>query len=184
MKTFRDGRDAEFRNKTESPLSESDFEMFDGLDYFPVDQKFRVQAKFEKSSGEEVIKMPTSSGTEKTFRKFGVLKFEIDGKPLELTAFQLDPESLRSIPEYADLLFIPFKDQTNGDETYGGGRYIDIKIPDGDSAVIDLNLAYNPSCAYGTNRYNCPIPPVENHLPAAVRAGEKAFLSPSAAKSE
>ena len=75
-------------------------------------------------------------------------------------------------PGYENSLFVPFTDLTNGKETYGGGRYMDVEIPEGDSIVLDFNKAYNPYCAYSTN-YSCPIPPKENDLPISINAGLK-----------
>jgi hypothetical protein len=93
-----------------------------------------------------------------------------------LSVYQAEISLLEAFPEYKDLLFIPFKDLTNGRESYGGGRYIDIKNPAGKSAIIDFNLAYNPSCAYGSDKYSCPIPPKENFLQVKIKAGEKTYL--------
>jgi len=78
--------------------------------------------------------------------------------------------------DYADYLFIPFTDNTSGNESYGGGRYLDYKISDikNNKLLLDFNKAYNPYCAYTTG-YNCPIPPAENDLKVAIKAGEKAF---------
>jgi uncharacterized protein (DUF1684 family) len=75
---------------------------------------------------------------------------------------------------YVDYLFLPFSDATNGNETYSGGRYIDLRIPTSDSVLIDFNKAYNPYCAYNP-KYSCPIVPKQNRLPIPVRAGVKAF---------
>ena len=76
---------------------------------------------------------------------------------------------------YKNLLFVPFKDLTNGKETYGAGRYMDIVKPRGDEAILNFNLAYNPNCAYGSEDFSCPIPPKENFLQAEIKAGEKIF---------
>ena len=119
--------------------------------------------------------MPTSSGITKKFIKFGVLKFKLNGKGQSLNVFQIDPEIRAKFPEYADLLFVPFKDFTSGKETYGVGRYIDIKTPKGKKVTLDFNLAYNPNCAYGNDKYSCPIPPKENFLRVEIKAGEKSF---------
>ncbi len=175
LKEFRDGREKEFRDKKESPLKEEDFVGFKGLNYFPVDNNFRVTASFTRTPSEKLFQMPTSSGTAKKFVKFGILKFKIQGTALTLSVYQMDPAILAKFPEYADLLFIPFKDLTNRTETYGGGRYTGIRMPKGNSVILDFNLAYNPHCAYGGDKWNCPIPPRENSLNIAVTAGEKKF---------
>lgn len=175
VKVFRDGRDKEFRDKKESALKEEDFPNFKGLNYFPNAKNFRVKADFKRTSDEKYFQMPTSSGKSKKFLKFGVVSFRLNGKNYSLNIYQADAESLAKFPEYADLLFLPFKDSTNGKETYGGGRYIDIKTPSGIKVILDFNLAYNPNCAYGGERYSCPIPPKENFLQTEIKAGEKIY---------
>ena len=176
LKTFRDGREKEFRNKDESPLKPEDFAKFKGLNNYPFDKAFRVTATFERTADEKYFEMPTSSGKSKKFVKYGVLTFKIGDKQQRLSVYQTDAETLAKFPEYADLLFVPFKDATNRTDTYGGGRYIDIRAPKGKTVTLDFNLAYNPSCAYGSDRYNCPVPPRENSLEVLITAGEKRYL--------
>ncbi len=129
---------------------------------------YRVVAKITRYEKEPFFEMPTSGPKTPEYRKYGLLQFEIAGKAYELTIFQ-NLSSMRS-PIYRDYLFLPFTDLTNGENTYGGGRYIDIRIPKGDTMIIDFNQAYNPYCAYTTG-YSCPIPPEENYLDLAVEAG-------------
>jgi len=175
LKVFRDGRDKEFRDKNESPLKEEDLAKFSGLNYFPTDSSFRVTAQFTRTPSEKWFQMLTSSGITKKFVKFGILNFKIHGTPFVLSVYQMDPAVAAKFPEYGDLLFVPFKDLTNKTVTYGGGRYIDIKTPKNGTVILDFNLAYNPNCAYGGEKWNCPIPPSENTLNAAITAGEKRF---------
>jgi len=156
-------------------LKEEDFSIFKNLNYFPVDKKFRVEAYCTKTSDEKYLQMPTSSGKTKKYIKFDVLKFKLNGKDYSLNVYQTDAETLLKFPEHADLLFVPFKDATGGKSTYGGGRYINIKMPSDERAILDFNLAYNPSCAYGSDRFSCPIPPKENFLPVEINAGEKSY---------
>ncbi len=179
LTAFRSGRDKEFRNKAESPLTEQGFAEFDGLKYFPVDNRFRVTAAFTRTADGRAFMMPTSSGRSKRFVKYGVLRFRIAGKPHVLSVYQADAAVREAFPEYADLLFIPFRDETSGHETYGVGRYIDIKTPKGRRVTLDFNLAYNPNCAYGSDKYSCPIPPKENFLRLRVTAGELAYEAPA-----
>lgn len=175
LKTFRDGRDKEFRNRAESPLKDEDFASFGGLNYYATDNAFRVIAAFRRALGGKYFEMPTSSGLTKKFVKYGILTFKLSGKASTLSVYQADAATLEKFPEYAHLLFVPFKDATNRTETYGGGRYINIVIPKDDKVMLDFNLAYNPNCAYGSDKYSCPIPPRENRLSVAIRAGEKRF---------
>lgn len=175
IEVFRDGRDKEFRNRTESPLGENDFESFNGLNYYPDDASFSVKAELLRAPGEKAYWLPTSNGGTKKFVKYGILKFQLGGKAQSLTVYDMDQAAKEKYPEYADLLFIPFKDATNKTETYGGGRYIDIKRPDGKEVILNFNLAYNPNCAYGGDKWSCPIPPKENFLKVEIKAGEKRF---------
>lgn len=118
--------------------------------------------------------MPTYSGAQKTFVKYGVVKFRIDGRRQKLTVYR--SLGLETLPQYRDYLFVPFKDKTSGSATYGGGRYMDLKVSDvkDGNCVLDFNKAYNPYCAYSEG-FNCPIPPKENTLLVAIKAGEKNF---------
>lgn len=176
IKAFRQGRDSEFRKKDKSPLKEEDFGTLKGLNYYPINKTFRVSAAFTRTVDEKYFEMPTSAGKTKSYVKYGVLKFLLGGKSRQLSVYQPDKATLEKFPEYADLLFVPFRDTTGRTETYAGGRYIDIRMPKGKRVVLDFNLAYNPSCAYGSGRYNCPIPPSENTLDVAIKAGEKRFV--------
>ncbi len=173
VRRFREMRDRDFRNASLSPLLREDFINFKGLLYFAEDEKFAVKAKLERTADKQIFTVPTSVGTSRRYLKYGVLKFEIEGKSYTLIAFQ--PESAPKKEEYRSLLFIPFRDRTSGKETYGAGRYMDIKAPTGDEVTLNFNLAYNPSCAYGSEKYSCPLPPKENFLQVEIKAGEKAF---------
>jgi uncharacterized protein len=173
VRRFREMRDRDFRNAALSPLLREDFTNFKGLLYFEETEKFVVTAKLEKIADKQVFTVPTSVGTSRRYLKYGVLKFELEGKSHTLIVFQ--SEAAPSKEEYRNLLFIPFRDQTNGKDTYGGGRYMDILAPAGDAVTLNFNLAYNPSCAYGSERYSCPLPPKENFLQIEIKAGEKSF---------
>lgn len=175
VKAFRAGRDKEFRTESTSPLKPEDLTGFKGLNYFPVRRSFRVAARFHRTPDEKYFQMPTSSGISKKFVQYGILKFRLSGKAFLQRVYRTDPETSAKFPEYADLLFIPFRDLTNRSNSYSGGRYIDIKVPTGSSVILDFNLAYSPNCAYGSDKYNCPIPPRENSLNVAIEAGEKRF---------
>jgi hypothetical protein len=105
-------------------------------------------------------------------RVYGVLTFELQGQTYQLNVYQGE-DSITS-EDQQDYLFLPFLDNTNGETTYGGGRYIDLKIPEGDIIVVDFNKAYNPYCAYNEN-YSCPIVPRVNYLDTNIQAGVKAY---------
>lgn len=143
--------------------------------FFPIDEKYRVAASFEKVGDAKWFQMETSGLVRKTFRVYGVLHFSINDTAVSLPVYQ--SQNLMSLQEYKDHLFLPFTDLSSGEETYPSGRYIDLNIPDiaNDKIVIDFNKAYNPYCVYVSGKYNCPIPPKENQLPVAILAGEKNF---------
>jgi uncharacterized protein len=177
VKRFREIRDKSFRNPGETPLLNEDFQKFKGLEYFDLNTKVIVKARLEKTSDQQVFMMPTSIGTSRKYFKYGVLTFEIEGKSFSLNAYQSETAARKNVS-----LFVPFRDQTNGKETYGAGRYLDIKVPTGDEAILDFNFAYNPSCAYGNPQFSCAIPPKENFLQTEIKAGEKIF--PHSAKKQ
>ena len=153
------------------PLTE---ETVSGISYFSSDEKYKVIAGFQKIKADSVTVIPTYSGKKKDYIEFANLSFDIDGKQQNLKAFK-GLQSMR-IPQYKNKMFIMFKDLTNGETSYGGGRYIYIdesKI-EGNTLEIDFNKSFNPFCAY-SDGFSCPIPPPENHLSIAINAGEKAF---------
>jgi len=165
---FQEELNAEFKNPDESPLSAKERKEFNGLPFYPVDEHFRVIAKFEKLPQRSLFQMKTTANSIKDYDVYGVLTFSLEGKEYRLNVYQ--SHVLRTQKKYEDYLFLPFTDLTNGTETYGGGRYMDLKIPSGDTMELDFNKAYNPFCAY-SDGYACPIPPRENDLQLAVRAG-------------
>ena len=177
IEKHREEYKADFLKNSSSPLQKEDFEY---LRFYEPNEKFKVACKFvattrRNSARKKPLEIPTSSGQTAVYTKFGELKFEIDGKPNKLAVYQ--SLRLRNLPQYRDYLFIPFKDLTNGKESYGGGRYLDLRMKEieGDKIYLDFNKAYNPFCAFSAG-YSCPIPPKENHLKVAIEAGEKNFV--------
>lgn len=166
-------RDKEFKNAVKSPLELEDFPYFNSLTYFPVKDSYKVTARFTRTPSEKKFEMPTMNGKSKTAIKFGEASFTLNGKKYKLGLYQL--EKVAQMEKYKNYLFIPFKDLTNGKESYSGGRYIDALIPDTDTITIDFNRAYNPSCAYNKTKFSCPVPPRENHLKVGIEAGEKNY---------
>jgi uncharacterized protein len=145
--------------------------------FYTADKTYAVQCSFEKSADTTVVVMKTSGKKipQKDFIRYGKLIFTIHDTVLQLTVYQ----SKLQTPLTKDYLFIPFADVTSGDDTYGSGRYIDLLFTDikNNTALVDFNKAYNPYCVY-SDGYNCPIPPRENYLAVAVKAGEKNFAKP------
>ncbi|MEN9997376.1 MAG: hypothetical protein RI922_366 [Bacteroidota bacterium] len=150
-------------------LNAEEQKSFEGLQFFKVDSSFRVTAKFTKEVGKK-FEMPTSTERKPIYRQFGFIEFSLEGKASKLYVYQ--NMALRHKKEYKDYLFIPFRDATNGNETYGGGRYLDFKKTTNTEVVVDFNTVYNPYCVY-SHRYSCPIPPAENTLTVPIHAGEK-----------
>ncbi|WP_046756990.1 DUF1684 domain-containing protein [Kordia jejudonensis] len=169
---FQRELNASFKDASTSPLTKKDLKTFSGLEFFPVNEKFNVTASFKLTPNTKPFKMPTSTTRTPMYRCYGIATFTIDGKEYSLEIYQnQDPDR---DPAYKDDLFLPFTDQTNGFASYGGGRYIDLKIPTENTIVINFNEAYNPYCAY-SDRYSCPIPPRVNFLPIEINAGVKAY---------
>ncbi|MFD1095173.1 DUF1684 domain-containing protein [Salegentibacter chungangensis] len=169
---FQNHLNEEFRDPEESPLTEEDRKDFKGLDFFEVDSSYIVKAEFVRTPAESPFKMPTTTDRTPVYVKYGEVYFSIKGEEYKLNVYQ--NQSFLTDPEYFDYLFLPFTDNTNGETTYSGGRYLDLRIPEGDFVILDFNKAYNPYCAY-SGRYSCPIPPKENDLDTAIEAGVKAF---------
>ncbi len=121
---------------------------------------------------EKSFKMKTTTDRLPEYIKYGIVTFDLFNKSYNLNIYRnldiIDREG------YEDYLFLPFLDNTNGDESYGGGRYIDLDVTEEDNLVIDFNSAYNPYCTYN-EKYSCPIVPRENYLPLEINAGVKAF---------
>lgn len=163
---------AEFLKDANSPLKEDDLKY---LDFYEPNQKYQVNCTFKATKKGKPFDIPTSSGKLKTYTKFGELTFLIDNKSYTLAVYR--SMALVNHPLYKDYLFVPFKDPTNGKETYGGGRYLDLRMKEFENKqiILDFNKAYNPYCAF-TSGYSCPIPPQENHLKVPILAGEKQFL--------
>ncbi len=163
---------ADFLTNPRSPLTAADTAF---LDFFTPNSDWAFPlVKFERTPDAKPFEMMTYSGQKRDYVQFGVAKFEVAGQPLTLHIYQ----NLRLVKDstYRDHLFLPFKDLTNGEETYGGGRYLDLRQSDivGTFIQLDFNKCYNPWCAF-SDGYNCPIPPKENHLEIEVHAGERNF---------
>ncbi|MEM6516476.1 MAG: DUF1684 domain-containing protein [Bacteroidota bacterium] len=165
---------ADFKDVTKSPLKKRDLKDFDGLDFFKFDSSFVIRATLKRTPNSEWFKMQMSDGSISKERVYGILNFNLNGQDFSLNVYQ--GQELMNQSGWEDYLFLPFLDETNGETTYGGGRYIDLQIPEKDTLIIDLNTAYNPYCAYN-EKYACPIVPRENYLNIMVTAGLKDFKS-------
>lgn len=169
---FQKTINSEYADPKTSPLMESDLKTFKTLDFYPINEKYFVNARFEKAKNEKVFEMKTTGTRTPQYIKYGTLFFTIDGVALKLNVYR--NIELSKTKEYKDHLFLPFSDLTSGKESYIGGRYIDLKVPKGNKIAIDFNQAYNPYCAYN-HKYSCPLVPLENDLKVEIKAGVKTF---------
>ena len=174
-KEFRQHYKEKFLKNERSPF----YDKADALKYlrfFKAKSKYKVNGTFHRTPDEKPFEMATYSGDLKPYVKFGVVSFTLNGTKHHLAIYQnltykkIDPNHL----------FLPFKDATSNKKTYGGGRYLDLKMTDivGNKMTLDFNQAYNPWCAF-SGGYSCPVPPKENHLPVAIKAGEKKYAKKS-----
>lgn len=172
IKKYREEQKLLFSNPEDCPLEASNLKTFKNLEYYPIDLNYRVKATFKKHKKMKLFYMKTTSDRLPKYGRYAELSFKIEGKNYKLQAYQ--NQSLLGQKKYEKHLFIPFTDITNGDGSYGGGRYIDIDIPNGDEVILDFNKSYNPYCAYNS-KYSCPIPPRENNLNVKILAGVKNY---------
>ncbi len=170
---FQQKLNGEFKNPETSPLPDRYRKDFEALVFFEADTSYTVQAQLVRTPNTIPFEMPTTTNRRSKERVYGVLHFILKGKKYRLEVYQ--NEELMQQKGYEDYLFLPFADETNGVETYGGGRYIDLKIPIGDTLQLDFNRAYNPYCVYN-KKYSCPIVPTVNALNLEIRAGVKDFI--------
>jgi uncharacterized protein (DUF1684 family) len=167
---WRKERDEFFKTHQRSPLSPMDRKNFRGLKYYPFDPKYIFYDQIERyilhiNNPKYYATFLTNKGTNKRYIRYGKFRFKSNGKEHTI-------EIYKSI--LSDNLFIPFKDRTNGKESYDGGRYIDAQILPGYKMILDFNMAYHPSCAYN-DKFVCVLPPKENTLDVEIRAGEKNY---------
>ncbi len=169
---FQEKLNEEFRDPETSPLPDRYRKDFTGLEFFEPDTNYIVKAKFVLTPDALPFLMPTTTERESEETVYGIAYFQLNGVAHQLEVYQ--NKQLMLEEGFEDYLFLPFTDQTNGQETYAGGRYIDLRIPEGDSLTIDFNKAYNPYCAYN-KKYSCPLVPSVNSLDTKVLAGVKDF---------
>jgi uncharacterized protein (DUF1684 family) len=169
---FQKELNTEYADAKTSPLTAEDLAVFKTLDFYPASETFFVVAKLIRTQKEKPFEMETSTDRKPMYVKYGELSFTINGRDFKLNAYKNIELSKKE--EYKDYLFLPFSDLTSGKESYIGGKYIDLRIPKGDTIVIDFNTSYNPYCAYN-HKYSCPKVPLENDLDIEIKAGVKKF---------
>jgi hypothetical protein len=166
---------ASYKDATKSPLKKKDLKQFKGLDFFPIDSAFIVIATLVKTVNAPTFEMATTTDRKPLYKEYGQLSFTLKGKACELAIYR-SQDDLRD-EEYKDYLFLPFTDATSSDESYGGGRYMDVMTTDENAdgtIALNFNNTYNPYCAYN-DKYSCPLTPRKNHLDVAIKAGIMVF---------
>ena len=172
VEKFQKELNTEYADAKTSPLTAEDLVVFKTLDFYPINEKFFVTAKFIRTDDEKPFEMKTSTDRKPLYVKYGEAHFVIAGSNYKLNIYKNIELSKKE--EYKDYLFLPFSDLTSGKESYIGGKYIDMKTPKGETIVIDFNTSYNPYCAYN-HKYSCPKVPLENDLNIEIKAGVKKF---------
>lgn len=169
LRANRTEKDEFFAEHPQSPIPPEERDGFDGLAYFDPAPGYRVEATASVHDDPEPVEMETSDGRTVRYRRVVTFTFELDGGTRKLHGYRQESESTESI-------FVPFRDKTTGQETYEGGRYMELEpdreLEDGDEVTVDFNLAYAPFCAY-SETFSCPLPPAENWLETTVEAGER-----------
>lgn len=164
IKKEREEQDLFMRNSSDSPFYKKT-DTYKGLSHFPIDIKYKIKARFTDIPSKAITKLPTSDNSSREYLEYGYADFTLFDKPQKLLILEnVSDESL----------FLAFGDDTSADETYGAGRYLDVKHDGGNSITLDFNLAFNPYCAY-SDEFSCPLPPRENLLSVPIEAGEKTY---------
>jgi uncharacterized protein len=177
IEAFRLKEEKSFRNKETTLLSEDYFARFTGLNFFPVDLKYRIVGKLTRLSESEKMNLEMTFGTPYGFMHYGKINFYLEGELVELQVFEFPSRNATTA------IFVPFTDLTTGKENFGGGRFMIIKIPKGDQIVVDFNLSINPICVYDPE-HSCPIPPETNYITKRITAGVKMYYDPEAENSQ
>jgi len=170
IEASRKAKDKKFSRKRSTPLK--NYKDFEGLNYFPVDTNLVILSEVNLLESSDKVNFKTSSGRDRLYLKHAELSFRIADENFALTVYKaLNQDTFTPINDY---YFIPFTDDSNGDLTYGGGRYLDFNELGKETHLLDFNRAYNPYCAY-EDGFSCPIPPKENYLASSIYAGEKTY---------
>ncbi len=171
QETVKSERERQFKYlkfNDESPLTPKQKRELDSLDYFPIDRNYRVRARMVPVRNQVVLEIPMTDGSIERYIKHSLAEFEMGGETRRLLLLQATDELDKK------KFFLPFADETSGETTYGGGRYLNVRQDGVNSITIDFNLAYNPYCAYNPD-FACPIPPKENILDIPISVGEKNY---------
>ncbi|KXA89808.1 hypothetical protein AKJ57_04850 [candidate division MSBL1 archaeon SCGC-AAA259A05] len=169
LRRHREEKDNFFAESPRSPIPPQERMDFEGLNYYPPDPSYRFELELHEHEEKEKLRIEVTGGGEREYLRWGEFRFEMGGEEQVVQAYKSDPQE--------EKLFVPFRDATNGKETYGAGRYLDLgedECLEEGKWILDFNEAYNPWCAY-SEAYSCPLTPPENWLEVPVRAGEKIY---------
>ncbi|MBX2962068.1 MAG: DUF1684 domain-containing protein [Cyclobacteriaceae bacterium] len=167
IQKLRDDKDRFMRSSPESPFADSSA-LYTGLKWFDPDKKYQVKARLVPIENKKMITLPTSDKKTKRYMEYAYAEFKLNGSEHRLLILEII-----DMGPYKGTLFLAFGDETSARETYGAGRYLDVKKPRGQNTIVlDFNEAYNPYCAYN-DKFSCPFPPTENLLTIPIYAGEK-----------
>ncbi len=170
LKKEREDKDLTFRSRTNSPFEEAARNNFKNLVYYEPNLEYRVKAEVEWLDKQEPLQLPMTNGSKEAYLRTAIATFDLEGQERQLTLY-------KKVEDDKNQWFVPFTDKTNGFETYGGGRYLDVPFEAGAKTItLDFNRAYSPFCAYNP-KYVCPVPPQDNRLAVAVPAGEKNYVA-------
>ena len=178
LEAKRHEKDVFFTEHPQSPIPPDERDDFGGLTYSPPDPAYRVTATVDLAADPEAepVSMETTAGREMRYLRVATLSFALERADPDLADGTYELAAYSQTPE-TTTLFVPFRDKTTGQQTYRGGRYMELEVPHelatGDELTLDFNLAYSPFCAY-SETFDCPLPPEENWLEVAIAAGEKA----------
>ena len=170
LRNHREAKDEYFGTDPHSPIPPEERDDFEGLSYYPIDESYRFELALQAHDDPDTVTVGTSTGGDREYLEWGEFRFEVDDEAVTLQAYKAEADD--------DRLWVPFRDATSGEETYGAGRYLDLepeshRTTDG-RWILDFNEAYNPTCAY-SEQYECPLPPTANWLEVPIEAGEKTF---------
>jgi uncharacterized protein (DUF1684 family) len=166
LAAFRTAKDSFLAQDPHSPPSHEQRHSFEGLSYYPFNPALRLRLDLNRNVPSDEVTVDTSTGESQAYRRAGTVRFAVEGEQAELTLYRgMDGD-----------LFLPLRDATSGEETYGAGRYLEPLMLDDGRVLIDFNYLYNPYCAYN-DAWSCPLPPRENWLTVPIRAGEKVFVA-------
>ena len=170
--SWRNNKDRDYKDKNKTMLTKELLESFKGLHYFDINYDYVIKGNLVKAKEEEIITIVTSTGDTYENLVYGTVRFNLHGKEHKLQLYQSFSAAREGRKKNA--LFLPFTDTTSGEDSYGGGRYLVLDVPETDQMVLDFNMAYNPYCVYDPD-HSCPVPPSENHLSVKIEAGEKMY---------